>query len=92
MSVKNSFMVISPHTKQECLDALDGISYQGKEALSNWGFGCMSGDHTAYGFYEAENEEAARKMIPENVRSKARVLKIDKFTQDQIKSFHLQHA
>jgi hypothetical protein len=92
MPARNSFMIISPHTKQECLDALDAVARQGRDSLNKWEWGCMSGDHTAYVLYEADSEEAALRMVPENVRPKARVIKVDKFTPEQIRSFHEQHA
>ena len=81
-------MVISPHTEEECLAALDAAAKQGKDSLNKLEWGCMSGDHTAYAIYEAESADAARRLVPENVRSKARVIKVDKFTPDQIRKFH----
>ncbi len=92
MASKNEFMVISPHTKEECLAALDAAAKQGKESLNKLEWGCMEGDHTAYAIYEAESAEAAMKLVPENVRSKARVIKVAKFTTDQIRKFHEQYA
>jgi hypothetical protein len=82
------FLIESPHTKQECLTALDQTLKQGPDTLARFEWGCMSGDHTAYAFVEAESEAAARRMVPEVVRGKARLRPVTRITPQQIESFH----
>jgi hypothetical protein len=48
----------------------------------------MSGDHTGYAFVHADNPEQALKMVPDNIRNKARVEKVEELTVDQIKNMH----
>jgi hypothetical protein len=82
------FMIESPHTKEECLGALDGIVEESPEYLSKFSFGCMAGDHTGYATVEADSVEEARKLVPSSVRGKAKVVPVTKFSKEQIDSFH----
>lgn len=82
------FLVQSPHSKEECLKALDEMLAKGTETLSKFEWGCMAGDHTGYALIDAENESRVRNMLPSFVRDKARVTQVGKFTPDQIRSFH----
>lgn len=87
-SGKSTYMIQAPHTKEECMNVMDAMSKESKALLTKCYWGCMSGDHTAYATVEGKNEEDARKMFPASVRAKAKVMKVDKFTAQQIASFH----
>jgi len=82
------YMIESPHTEEECLKALDETLAKGSDLLAKFEWGCMAGEHTDWTIVEAGSESAARNMLPTFVRSKARVIKVSKFTPEQIKSFH----
>ena len=82
------YLIESPHTKEECLQALDEVLAQGPETLARYDFGCMAGDHTGWATVEAGSESEAQNPVPGFLRSKARVVELTKFTPDQIKSFH----
>lgn len=86
------YLIESPHTKEECLRALDEILVRGPGALAKYDFGCMSGDHTGYVIVEAGSESEAKESVPTFLRGKARCVKLDKFTPEQIKSFHQMKA
>ncbi len=86
------YFVESKHTQEECLRALDEILAKGPEVLSKVEWGCMAGDHTAYSIVEARSETDAVADIPTFLRGKARVVKLNKFTPEQIKSFHQKSA
>jgi hypothetical protein len=83
-----TYLIESPHTKEECLQALDDVLARGQGFLSKFDWGCMAGNHTAWGVVEAGSEAAARNMAPAIVRNKARVTEVTKFTPEQIRSFH----
>lgn len=83
------FLIESPHTQEECLAALDDLVEHEPVLLRESYFGCMAGDHTGYATVEAENEAEVRRMIPEFIRDKARVVEVTKFTPEQIKSYHM---
>ena len=89
---KMRYLVISPHTQEECLAALDGLVQQGSNALAQYDWGCKAGDHTGYAVIEATSPEEALNMVPAVVRKKAKVVALNKFTEKEVKSFHTESA
>ena len=83
------FMIEAPHTKEECLAALDEMKDDEPEVLDQTWFGCMAGDHTGWTTVEARSEAEARGMLPDFLRDKARVVEVNKITPEQIESFHM---
>ncbi|MGE5664773.1 MAG: hypothetical protein ACM31I_10635 [Deltaproteobacteria bacterium] len=88
----DKYFVESKHTPEECLRALDEILAKGPDALSKVEWGCMAGDHTGYSIVEATGPTEALKDVPTFLRPKARAVKLNKFTPEQIKSFHQKSA
>lgn len=86
------YFVESPHTPQECLRALDEIMEKGPGVLARYEWGCMAGDHTGYATVEAGSEQEVRKTIPSFLAGKTRVVKLNKFTPEQIREFHRKSA
>ena len=85
---KSQYFIESPHTKEECLAALDAIAEHGKNALNRWDFGCMEGNHTGYAMVEAQSENEALNQVPDIIRHKARVNKVHRFSTEEIAAFH----
>ena len=83
------YLIESPHTKEDCLRALDELVDKEPRLLSESWFGCKAGDHTEYATVSADNEMEAREMLPEFLRDKARVVEVTKITPEQIRSFHM---
>jgi hypothetical protein len=85
-----SYLVISPHTAEQCLSALDALAGlpNGKTELAHWDWGCMGGDHTGYRMVAAASDKEALALVPESVRGQAKAIKLTKFTVEQIESFH----
>jgi hypothetical protein len=84
-----TFLIESPHTPEECLSVMDETNKA--KQLSNWQWGCASGNHTAYRMVQAASEEAALAMVPESVRAKAHAYKLGKMTPAQLEEVHKQH-
>jgi len=84
------YFIASPHTKEECVRALEDTLAQGPQVLAKYEYGCMAGDHTAYAFVDAPNETSARNYVPSSLRAKARFVEVSQFTPEQIKSFHMK--
>ncbi len=84
----NTYLVIEPHTPEECLAVLDDIKEKDVKLLDRFDWGCMVGEHTGYAKVEAENDRAALEILPGRVREKARAIKLAKFTPKQIEEFH----
>ena len=82
------YLVESPHSKEECLKVLDEIKQEQPEMLDRYRFGCMAGEHTGWITVEANNKAEARSILPDFLRDRARVVELNKFTPEQIESFH----
>lgn len=83
-----NYLIESPHTKEECLRALDYIVDKEPQLLDKMEFGCKAGEHIGWATVEASSEAEARDKVPEFIRDKAHVVEVGKFTRDQIESFH----
>ena len=84
----SSYLIASPHTAEECLAALDEFAASSKNALDNWYWGCMDGDHTGYEIVHASSKTEALKAVPKNLREKAKATGLNKFTAEQVASLH----
>lgn len=82
------YLIESQHTPGECLQVLDAILMMGTDFVDRFDFGCQAGEHTGWAVVEAESESAALKMVPAFVRSRARIVKVNKFTPQQIRAAH----
>ena len=86
------YLIESPHTKEECLRALDEQLAKGPEVLNQFYYGCKAGDHTAYGLVDVRDEKEARSLVPGFLLNKARIVEVGIFTPEVIKSFHTKVA
>lgn len=80
------FLVISPHTKEECRQALMDVYAVGYITHFDWG--CSDGDHTGWIVLEAESASQALMVVPPNQRNRARVTKLVKFSPADIEKMH----
>ncbi len=86
------FVIETPHTPQECLRALDEQLEKGPDVLRKFNYGCKAGDHTGYAIAEVKDEKEARDLIPGFLLNKARIIAVDVFTPEVIKSLHAKAA
>jgi len=86
------YFIESIHTAEECLRALDEIAVKGSDVLDKYEWGCMAGDHTGYAVVEAGSEADVKKMIPSFLVGKSKIVKLNKFTVEQIREFHKKTA
>ncbi len=86
------YMIETPHTKEECLRALDEQLAKGPEILKKFYYGCKAGDHTGYALVDVRNEMEARNFVPGFLINKARIVEVDIFTPEVIKSLHTKAA
>jgi hypothetical protein len=87
-SGKSMYFIEVTHTPEQCLKTLDEVKDMGKDKLMKWEWGCMSGNHTGYLMVEANNQAEALNWVPMDERSSAKVIKLNKFSMDQIAEFH----
>ena len=86
------YMIRSPHTKEECLRALDEELVKGKDILEIFDFGCKEGDHTAYAIVDVNSRNDALNLVPTFLQNKASIVEVGKITPEMIKSFHTKAA
>jgi hypothetical protein len=87
----NKYMVQVPHTKEECLSALDEFKEKGANYLSKWEFGCGDNDHTGYAMLFGKDANDVKSKLPKSAQAKAKIAKVSKFTVKQIEDFHKGH-
>ncbi len=71
------YIIVSPHTAEDCDKAIKEIHAAGY--LHHFDWGCKDEDHTGYAIIEAANHEHARQIVPWFLRDRARVVKLVKF-------------
>ena len=91
MGVSDYFVQV-PHTQEQCLQSLNEMKSKGDELLSKFEYGCVSGDHTAYGFLKGQSEESVKKMLPASEQPKAKVTKVKKMSVADIEKLHKEHS
>ena len=82
------YIIESPHTEEECLQALEETLEKGEDILQRFVFGCKSGEHTGWAYVDADSEENALEMVPEFLRDKACIHEVSRFTSEEIKEVH----
>jgi hypothetical protein len=76
------FMVISPHSHEECTFVIKqtlAIGY-----LTHFWWGCKSGDHTGYAMLEASSADEALLSIPTMIRKKGRAIGLVQFDPEKV--------
>lgn len=84
------YLIESPHSKEECLKALDAVSEKEPQLLEKSWFGCKSGEHVEWATVEAGSAEEAKSMLPDFLRDKARVVEVGQVTPEQIREYHMK--
>jgi hypothetical protein len=79
------FLIISPHTHEECTWVIKqtlAIGY-----LTHFYWGCKSGDHTGYAMIESENREQALLSIPTMIRDKGKAIELVQFDPMEVEKW-----
>jgi hypothetical protein len=84
------YLIETPHTGSECLDLIKLINAQGY--LWNFDWGCEDGIHSGWAIILADNGAQARLAVPPLVRSRARIIKLNKFDATTIEGYEKQEA
>ncbi|MEJ2051925.1 MAG: hypothetical protein P8Y60_19205 [Calditrichota bacterium] len=88
------FFIEVPHEAETiaCARAVEILLKTGSHFLSHAEWGCLDGVHKGWITVEAENKEQARNMLPPAYRHQATVVKLNKFTLEQIDQIILHHT
>ncbi len=84
------YLIEAPHTKQNCLALIDEIHAQG--FLWHFDWGCKAGVHSGWAVIEAESEAQARMAVPPLLRGRAQVVRLNKFSADELAQLHQREA
>jgi len=82
----NRYLVESVHTEEDCHHVVEQFIIHGYIMHYDWG--CESGVHSSWAIVEAENESEALLTIPSLLRSKARAIRLNKFTPQLLQASH----
>ena len=82
----NRYLVESTHTVEDCHHVVEQFIIHGH--IMNFDWGCEAGVHAGWAMLEAENESQALLSVPARLRSKARAIRLVKFTPATIESDH----
>jgi hypothetical protein len=87
------FLIEVPHEaeKKACLNAIRILLTTGSHYLTQSDFGCLDGEHKGWVIVEVESKEEARSILPPVYRSQAKIVKLDKFTVEEIDEYLRHH-
>jgi hypothetical protein len=78
-----------------CARVVEVFLKTGSHFLTNADWGCMDEEHRAWILVEVDNKEEARQIIPPAFRSQAKIVRLNKFTLqeiDKILRHHRDHS
>jgi len=81
------YIVESPHTEGDCKKALKDVLSVGY--LTHFDWGCKDGDHRGWVIIEADSPEEALMVVPSIHRPLAKVVKLVKFSREQVEKMHV---
>ena len=82
------FLVQAEHTEADCVQALDSVVAFSQALLARFDWGCKDGEHVGWAVVEAQDKATARMLVPTYLRGKTRVVALNKFTPEDVSSFH----
>ncbi len=82
------YLIQAAHEPEECVKMLHSYLQAGAHYLTHAEWGCEENVHQAWIIIEAESDAAARLMVPPVIRNSALVVRLNRFTPDQIRAFH----
>ena len=71
------FLVVSPHTDEDCSKVVKLTLAAGY--LTHFYWGCKAGDHCGYAMLEADNEHEALLSVPTLIRNKSTAKEISQY-------------
>jgi hypothetical protein len=80
------YLVVSPHTAEDCAKVIGQVYALGYVAHYDWG--CGDGEHCGWAIVEADSANEALLSVPSVVRSKARAIRLKKISPQDAKSMH----
>jgi len=87
------FLIEVPHEAEKiaCARAVKTLLNTGSHFLTKADFGCHDGVHNAWITIDVENKEAARAILPPQDRPKAKIVKLNKFSLEELDDLLKDH-
>lgn len=87
------FYIEIPHEEEKiaCLRAVKILQESGSHFLTHADYGCYDGDHNARIFVELDSKEEALMMIPPAYRDKAKIVKLNSFSIEEVNNLLKEH-
>jgi hypothetical protein len=82
------YLIKTRHSAENCLGSLDEQVAYNARSIEEFVYTCSEGEHAGYAVVEANNRNEAVNILPEILRREATVWKADRFTREDIRSFH----
>ena len=75
-----------PHSEseEECARVVQYFLKTGSHYLMNADWGCSDGEHKAWIVLDAETKEQARSVLPPMFQPEAKIVKLNKFTMEEV--------
>ena len=88
------FLIEAPHDADElaCAMVVKTFLETGSHYLTHADWGCEDGSHTAWLIVEAADREEARWIVPPPYRSSARVIRLSRFSMEEVDEIIAQHS
>jgi hypothetical protein len=86
VSKMEKYLVESHHTKEDCQHVIEQFIYYG--LINNIDWGCEDGVHVGWAIVDVENKDLAMLIIPPILRSKARVIRLVRYSPEKIQAVH----
>ncbi|MDR7602505.1 MAG: hypothetical protein QN172_08620 [Armatimonadota bacterium] len=84
------YRIETTHTPEQCLADLDTVLEQSPGLLQKLEWGCRTGVHMGWAVVEAPNASDTSRQVPPGMRSRTRVVGIQRFTPDEIRALHVK--
>jgi hypothetical protein len=84
------YLIHATHEPLECLKLLDNYLQAGAHYLTHAEWGCEAGVHEQWMIVEAQDDASATLMVPPILRNQARVVRLNRFTPDDIRAMHAE--
>ncbi len=87
------FLIEVPHEDKtrECALAVKILLSSGSHYLTHAEFGCLDGEHKAWIIVDVDSKEDAQFAIPVAYRSRAKIVKLNKFSLQEIDELLAHH-
>lgn len=88
------FLIELPHEAETiaCARAIHILMTSGSHFLTHADYGCQDGDHRAWIIVDVDDREEALRLLPPLYRAKARIVRLNKFSLEEIEAMLVHHG